>query len=86
MGLIMSKRSGPYPLTYKIIKVEHFDGTTTYDLRKNNEVVRTYPDSALQSAIDALAKIEEYQGLTKESELYKLDLDSKTVTSEASES
>jgi len=90
MGLNMSKRSGPYPHQYTIVKVDHFDGKVTYELRFNSEVVREYPDTALQSAIEALAKIEEYQGLKKESELYKLELNTvlasvkQTETSEES--
>jgi hypothetical protein len=84
MGLIMSKRSGPYPHQYTIVKVDHYDGRVTYELRFNNEVVREYPETALQHAIDGLTKIEEYQGLKRESELFKLDL--KTVLADIKES
>lgn len=82
----MSKRHGPYPTKYTIVKVDHYDGRITFELRNNNEVIREYPETALQHAIDALTKIEEYQGLRKESELFSLDLskDSKVETSDVS--
>lgn len=80
----MSKRAGPYPTKYTIVKVDHFDSRVTFELRRNNEVIREYPETALQSAVDALAKIEEYQGLKKESELYSLDL-SKVSAQETTE-
>jgi hypothetical protein len=82
----MSKRAGPYPTKYTIVKVDHYDGRVTFELRNNNDVIREYPETALQHAIDALTKIEEYQGLRKESELFSLDLTkgSKTETTEES--
>jgi len=86
MGLKMSKRSGPYPLVYTIVKVEHFDGTTTFELKRNTDVLKVYPVEALQHAIDALARIEEYQGIRKESELYKFTANASDVKSEADES
>lgn len=82
----MSKRAGPYPTKYTIVRVDHYDSRITFELRSNNEVIREYPETALQHAIDALTKIEEYQGLRKESELFSLDLskDSKAETSDES--
>lgn len=82
----MSKRSGPYPLVYTIVKVDHFDGTTTFELKRNTDVLKIYPVEALQHAIDALARIEEYQGIRKESELYKYDASMKDSNSDVEES
>jgi hypothetical protein len=56
---------------YTINKVDHFDGSTTFELKRGSEVVKIYPAEALQHAIDALARIEQYQGLRKESEVYR---------------
>lgn len=83
----MSKTSPrPTPLTYTIVKVDHFDGTTTFELKRNNDVLKVYPVEALQHAIDALARIEEYQGIRKESELYTFTYTPGETKSEADES
>lgn len=67
----MSKALSKPQTTYTINQVDSFDGTTTFELRRGREVLKIYPSEALQHAIDALARIEEYQGITKESELFK---------------
>ena len=83
----MSKISPRQPqLTYTIVQVEHFDGTTTFELRRNAEVLKIYPSEALQHAIDALTLIEKNQGIRKESELYKYVVNPSETKSEAEES
>ena len=83
----MSKISPRQPqLTYTIVQVESFDGTVTFELKRNNEVLKIYPAEALQHAIDALTRIEQNQGIRKESELYKFTYTPGETKSETEES
>ena len=82
----MSKISRAVSDVYIIVQVDSFDGTTTYELRRNNETIKSYPAEALQHAIDGLTRIEQFQGLTSEAEMYKYVAKSKDVKSETEES
>jgi hypothetical protein len=68
----MSKTSSKQtPITYKIVQVDHFDGSTTFEIRRDLETLMSYPAEALPHAIEALKRIEQFQGIKKESELFK---------------
>jgi hypothetical protein len=71
---------------YTINKVDHFDGTTTFELKRGSDVIKIYPAEALQHAIDALARIEQYQGIRKESEVYRFTQTPGDVKPETEES